>query len=282
MTASTLARLYGIALRLYPPSFRKRFGDEMAEFARERLLAVDEAEAQVSRLFLALIFDVVRSAPGEWYRAGRNRAGSRRDGSAHSYLPPRDNMDIVIQDLKFAARSLMRRPGFTIVAAITLALGIGANTAIFSVVNAVLVRALPYDNPDQLTIVWGTQGQQRGQGVVYLDYLDWRARNRTFTDLGAFRGQSVNLTGGDTPERLIGSFVTSSFLRVIGAKMSQGRAFTDVETDVATKAPVAVLSFECWQARFGGDPAMVGKTIVIDGTTFTVIGVFAPKTQVPL
>ena len=191
-------------------------------------------------------------------------------------------MDIIVQDLKFAARSLLRRPGFTLVAAVTLALGIGANTAIFSVVNAVLIRALPYENPDQLVVVWGTQGQQRGQGVVYPDYLDWRARNRTFTELGAFRSQSVNLTGGDTPERLIGSFVSSSFLRVIGAKMALGRAFTDVETDVATKAPVAILSYESWQARFGGDPAMVGKTIVINGTTFTVIGVVAPKTQVPL
>ncbi len=116
-------------------------------------------------------------------------------------------MDILLQDLRFAARGLMRRPAFAVVAAATIALGIGANTAIFSVVNAALIRPLPYDHPDRLTIIWGTQGTQTNQGVVYADYLDWRRLNRTFADLGAFRGQSVNLTGGDAPDRLIGAFV---------------------------------------------------------------------------
>ena len=195
---------------------------------------------------------------------------------------PKDNMDIFVQDLRFSLRSLARRPAFAAVAAITLALGIGANTAIFSVVNAVLIRPLPFDAPDRLVIVWGTQGNQGNQGVSYADYVDWRRQNHSFVELGALRGQSVNLTGGDTPDRLIGSFVSASLLRVIGARMIQGRSFTDAETELATSAPVAIVSFEAWRARFGGDPALLGKPITINGTVFTVVGITVPNMPVPL
>ncbi|HEX3867161.1 MAG TPA: ABC transporter permease, partial [Gemmatimonadaceae bacterium] len=187
-----------------------------------------------------------------------------------------------MQDLRFAIRSLARRPAFAIVTALTLALGIGANTAIFSVVDAVLIRALPYDRPEQLALVWGSQGPHGGQGVVYADYLDWRARNRTFSELGVFRSQSVSLTGGESPDRLIGSFVSASFLRVIGARIRTGRAFTDAETDVGNTAPIAILSYESWQTRFGASPSTLGSTLVINGTPFTVVGITAPKTPMPL
>ena len=191
-------------------------------------------------------------------------------------------MDILIRDIRFALRSLRRRPGFTLVASLTLALAIGANTAIFSVVNAVLIRPLPYHDADRLAMIWGTQGAQGGQGVVYADYLDWRTRNHTFSDMGVFRGQSVNLTGGETPERLIGNFVTASFFRVIGAKAYRGRLFTDAETEVATKAPVAVMSYECWQTRFGANPRTLGSTVVINGTPFTIVGITTPAMPVPV
>src|SRR6185312_11796628 len=123
---------------------------------------------------------------------------------------------------RFAVRALLRRPTFTIIAALTLALGIGANTAIFSVVDAVLIRPLPYPDANRLVMIWGVQGTQGQQGVVYADYADWRAQNRTFTDMGVFRGQSVNLTGGDSPARLFGMFVDASFLRLIGASAERG------------------------------------------------------------
>ena len=142
-----------------------------------------------------------------------------------------------------------------------------------------LIRALPYDNPDQLAFIWGSQGTQKGQGVSYADYVDWRARNHTFAEMGALRGQSVNLTGGDTPDRLIGSFVSASLFRALGTRMSQGRAFTDAETEIATKAPVAIVQYEAWRSRFGADPAIVGKPIVVNGTTFTVVGITAPNTR---
>ncbi|MFI5229624.1 MAG: ABC transporter permease [Gemmatimonadales bacterium] len=284
MTAldSIITRAYRAALHLYPPAFRRRFGDEMLAFAAEGIAAASRrGMAAAAREAAYLAADVARSVPSQWlsaFRAARQRAAAEQ-------LPrenPRDTMDIIAQDLRFALRGLARRPAFTVVAAITLALGIGANTAIFSVVDAVLIRALPFDDPGRLVMVWGTQGAQGSQGVSYADYVDWRRDNRTFADLGALRGQSVNLTGGDVPDRLIGAFVSASLFRVVGAHVSRGRVFTDAETELATTAPVAVISYEAWHSRFGADPAMVGRSITVNGTAFTVVGILAPNTPMPL
>jgi putative ABC transport system permease protein len=281
---SIVERLYRASLALYPRAFRDRFADEMREFAHLRVRAARcKGSAALARETTSLLSDLTASIAKQWLIALRERRRTTTDYDTPTVdALPRDNMDIVIQDLRFALRALARRPGFTIVAALTLALGIGANTAIFSVVNAVLIRPLPYNNPDQVMLVWGTQGQQANQGVVYADYVDWRARNHTFTEMGAFRPQSVNLTGGDTPDRLIGSFVSASLFRVLNTKLSQGRLFTNAETEVATKAPVAILQYEAWRSRFGSRSDMLGKTIVVNGTTFTVVGITAPNTPIPL
>jgi putative ABC transport system permease protein len=274
MRRPTYERAYAAALRLLPVTFHERFGDEMLDFAAHRLRDARRRGA------FAAIAERVRLAGDLALTIGREWAAEWKQPDAD--LPPRDNMDIFLQDLRFGIRGLLQRPGFSIVAAVTIALGIGANTAIFSVVNAVLIRPLPYREPDRLALIWGTQGKTHQQGVVYADYLDWRARTHSFTGLGAFRGQSVTLTGGESPERLIGDFVDADFLRVIDLKMSQGRAFTDAETEVATKAPVAVVSYDAWQNRFGGDRNMLGKAITLNGTTFTVIGITTPHPEVPL
>jgi putative ABC transport system permease protein len=267
-------RIYAAALRLLPDAFRERFADEMLDFAALRLDRARQrgpvaAIVERARLAADLGATICREWIAEWKQSDTD-------------LPPTDTMDNFLQDLRFGIRSLVRRPGFSIIAAVTIALGIGANTAIFSVVNAVLIRPLPYHDPDRLALIWGTQGKSGQQGVVYADYLDWRARSQSFTELGAFRGQSITLTGGESPERLIGDFVSSSFLRVIDLKISQGRAFTDAETEVATKVPVAIVTHEAWQNRFGGDRNMLGKPITLNGTTFTVVGITAPHPQVPL
>ena len=266
-------RAYRAALTVLPPGFRHRFGDEMLDFARARLNAARSiGRRALLRETASLFADLAHAAPGLWFDEYR---------AAPSALPPRDDMDILMQDLKFALRSLARRPGFTAVAALTLALGIGANTAIFSVVNAVLIRPLPYAHPDRLVMVWGTQGDQGSQGVVYADYVDWRRLNHTFEEMGAIRGQSVNLTGTATPDRLIGTFISASALRAFGAHVEQGRLFKDQETELATKAPIALLSHEAWTTRFGADPQILGKPIVINGTTFTVVGVLVPRMPMP-
>jgi putative ABC transport system permease protein len=278
---STIEHAYRTALLIFPPTFRDRFADEMVDFARRRMrVARRRGTFACLRETTHLFADLVRSAPREWIAHTREQRAVRAAAIAADLLP-RDNMDIVIQDLRFAVRALLRRPAFTLVAGLTLALGIGANTAIFSVVNAVLIRPLPYPNPERLVAIGGTQGAQGGQFIVYPDYLEWRAKNSTIEDMGVYRGQSINFTGGDTPQRLIGLFVSASYMRVTGAVAGQGRSFTDAETEIATKAPVAVLSYDGWQARFGGDPSVVGRTLVLNGQAHTVIGITRQGVKAP-
>jgi putative ABC transport system permease protein len=283
--SATLARCYRLALIAYPPAFRARFADEMSELAEQRIVQAGRVgHVAVVRTGASLAADVALTLLPQWIRAAR---APRLAQPTHVTDPattseqPRDNMDILLQDLRFAARGLLRRPAFTIVAALTLALGIGATTAIFSVLDAVLIRPLPYPHSDRMVAIWGVEGAQHGSGVVYADYVDWRAQNRTFDDMGVYRSQSVNLTGGETPDRLTGVFVSASFMRLIGAAPAQGRMFNDAETEVATKQPVAVVSYEAWQSRFGADPGLIGKTLVLNGQAHVVVGVTRPNVQTP-
>jgi putative ABC transport system permease protein len=274
-------RFYRSALLIFPREFRDRFADEMTDLARRRLEHAHARGAEaLTREATHLVVDLVASAPREWMRRIQHARAERKQAIANGNSP-RGDMDMLIQDVRFGVRGLMRHPAFTIVAALTLALGIGANTAIFSVMDAVLLRPLPYPNPDRLVAVWGVQGTQGQQGIVFADYVEWRAQNRTFEDIGVFRGQSINFTGGDSPQRLFGSFVSASYMRITGAAAGQGRIFTDAETEIATKAPVAVLSYNGWQARFGGDPSVVGKTLVLNGQPHTVIGITKQDVQAP-
>jgi hypothetical protein len=282
-------RLFGVLLLLYPRSFRERFEDEMLAFFRERR---NEARHRLGirgmlRLWRHLLVDVVLSAPIERLRALFNRTASAIPPldvpwSSPFYLEQEHSMDALLQDLRFAFRTLRARPAFTLVAVLTLALGIGATTAIFSVVNAVLLRPLPWPEADRLVLIWGTRGTVKQNGVVYLDYLDWQKMSRSFDALAVMRGQSVNLTGGDQPERVTGSFVTSNFLSLLGATPEQGRFFTPEETEVATKQPVAVITDDFWRTHFGGRADMIGRTLVLNGIPFTVVGISRPETSAPL
>jgi len=186
-----------------------------------------------------------------------------------------------LQDLRFTFRSLRRRPGFLAVAVLTLALGIGANTAIFSVVHAVLLSALPYPDPDRLVAIWASRGTEKQILTAYTDVQDFRARSRSFVDIGVVRGQSVNLTGGDTPERVGGEFVTAEMFGVLGLKAARGRVFTPEETRPGTEAAVAVLSDGMWRGRLGADPNIVGRTLTLNGRPCVVIGVLGPGQQSP-
>jgi predicted permease len=183
-------------------------------------------------------------------------------------------MDSILRDLKFSVRSLLKRPSLTIIAIVTLAVGIGANSAIFSVVNALLIKPLPFPELDRVIAVWEnqpTRGVMRNE-VSMANFLDWRAQNQSFEQMGLYRGWDANLTALETPERIQGSQVTANFLDVIGVKPAIGRGFAAGE-DQPGKEAVTILTHGLWQRRFGGDPAIVNKTITLNGLARTVIGV---------
>jgi putative ABC transport system permease protein len=179
-------------------------------------------------------------------------------------------------DFRHGLRVLASQPAFTIVAVASLALGIGANTAIFSVTNALLLRPLPYDDADRITILW-----QRSPGLgVQQDwfstgqYLDIRLDNQVFTNVAATIGASFNLTGQGAPERIDGARVSSSLFPIFGATAAAGRVFTPDE-DQQGKPPVVILSNGFWKRRFGSDPSVVGKSLTLNGNSFTIVGVMA-------
>ncbi|HEY6232484.1 MAG TPA: ABC transporter permease [Pyrinomonadaceae bacterium] len=181
-------------------------------------------------------------------------------------------MNTLLKDIRYAFRNLLKRPGFTIVAVITLALGIGANTAIFSVVNSVLLRPLPYPQPDQLVVLTETSAG-RSIGTSYMNFVDWRNQNTVFENVAAVRPrESFNLTGAGESERLQGRLVSANFLGTLGVRPIRGRDLL-AEDDRPGATPVVIVSESLWQRRFGADENIIGKQLTLNGQTFTVIGV---------
>ena len=176
------------------------------------------------------------------------------------------------QDIRFAARMLWKNPGMTFVAIVALALGIGANTAIFSVVNAVLLRPLPYEDPDRLVRLSEDSPQVPQMSISYPNFLDWREQNRVFSGIAAMQFRSLNLIGVDEPERLPGRAVSAEFFNVLGVKPAAGRTFFP-EEDRPGGSRVCVVSHGLWQRRFASDPELIGKQLNFSGESYTVIGV---------
>jgi putative ABC transport system permease protein len=176
------------------------------------------------------------------------------------------------QDIRYGIRMMIKRPGFTVVAVLTLALGIGANTAIFSVVNAVLIRSLPYEASDRLVIVREAVGKQPG-GVAYPNYLDWREQNQVFDDLAAFSATDFNLYSGEQAERIDGEVVTENYFSLLGVAAGIGRTFLPEENRTRGTHPVIIISHGCWQRRFGADAALIGKSVRLNEASYTVIGI---------
>ena len=182
-------------------------------------------------------------------------------------------MEGVLADLRYAVRLLARSPGFALVTVLTLALGIGANTAIFSTVDAVLLRALPFGDPDGLAMVWEDSsfaGFSKNTPAP-ANFVDWKARNRVFLDMAATRGASANLTDDGRPELVLGRAVTPNFFSVLRVQPAIGRPFT-VDED-RQGAQVVLISHDLWQRRFAGDPLAIGRPLTMNGTAYTVVGV---------
>jgi putative ABC transport system permease protein len=183
-------------------------------------------------------------------------------------------MDTFRQDLRYSFRMLWKSPGFMAVAILALALGVGANTAIFSVVNAVLLRPLPYTDPHRLVILWEKAATQ-DTSVSYPNFQDWRDQNQSFEQIAAFRRDSFNLTSAGEPERLAGRMTSASFFQTLGAKPFKGTDFPAAEDRVGGQR-VVILGHGFWQRRFGGDESIVGKQLTLNNQSYTVIGITAP------
>ena len=187
-------------------------------------------------------------------------------------------METLWQDLRYSFRVLARKPGFTVVAIITLALGIGANTAIFSVVNKVLLSRLPYEDPDRIITLWESSPQTttKQDKVAPANFLDWRERNQVFESMAAVFPYGFDYTGGGEPETFRSWLVSEGFFEIFGTRALYGRTF-DPEEFQAGKGQVVVIGYGLWQRRFGSDPNLVGQKLLLDGEPYTVIGILPPE-----
>ena len=187
-----------------------------------------------------------------------------------------------IRDCRHALRALLHSPGFSLVATITFALGIGVNTAVFSVFNGVLLRPLPYPDPDRITMIWMDNRRQAIKEDItsYPTYRDWRAQSTSYAHMAAYSGTAFNLTGAEEPERLQGAQTTASFFDVMGLRPVIGRLYTEAQETPGNDA-VVLLSHGLWQRRFGGATDVLGRTITLNGQPHEIIGVMPAALQVP-
>src|SRR5215510_6799616 len=193
-------------------------------------------------------------------------------------------MGALLQDLRFGARMLRKNPGFTLVAAITLALGIGANSAMFGLIDALLLRPLPFKDMDRLAVVWGTlpQGGPIGRfGTSPADFVDFREQQRVFEHLAAHQWAEVNLTGGAEPERVQGYRVTQNLFTALGVSALHGRTFLP-EEELAGNDDVVLLSEGLWNRRFAGDKDIIGQRIMLNGRSCAVVGVVPDGYEWPI
>jgi predicted permease len=239
------------------PQLEKDFSSEMTahlEFAVEENIKLGLSPAEAHRAALLKLGGVEQTKE------------TVRD---HRGIP---FLETLLQDLRYALRMLRKNPGFAAVAVLTLALGIGANTALFSIVNAVLLNPLPYDQPDRLVALYSRTPQFDHSSISYPNFLDWRRDNRTFSALASFRGENYNLTGVGSPERLKANMVSSTFFPILGVRPVTGRLFFEQEDQVGS-APVVLISEGFWKRKFASSPDAVGKSLTLNGTLYEIIGV---------
>ena len=192
-------------------------------------------------------------------------------------------MNTVLQDFRYGFRTLLKQPGFTVVAVVTLALGIGANTAIFSVVNAVLLRPLPFSDSQRLVMVWNRGVAAAGGDrtpLAVADVLDWRAQNHVFEGVAAFSPANLNYSGGDNPVQVRGANVTANFLSVLGLGVQLGRDFQSADEKTSGPATV-IVSDQFWRNHLNADPQAIGRTIKLNGAPANIIGVMPPQVNFP-
>ncbi|HYK91907.1 MAG TPA: ABC transporter permease [Acidobacteriota bacterium] len=251
--------LYRSLLLVYPAEFRREYGREMTLAFRDRYhhQMTKRGLAAALGFWLNAVADVIVTAPGE-------------------------HMQVLWRDCLYALRIMWQWPTFSIVAVTALALGIGANSAIFSVVNATLLKPLPYKEPQRLIWISGSNlpGGIKDESASGPDFLDWRSRNHSLEDLTCFAGWQPVLTNQGEPARIPGGAVSAGFFHVLGVPATLGRTFA-LEDDQPGKSQVVVLSYGTWQRWFGGDRQALGKSITLNGSPYTIIGVMPAQFLFP-
>jgi putative ABC transport system permease protein len=233
-------------LRLYPASFRAEYGDEMrAIWDRRRRDAPGPLAA--AAVWIATVFEVLFNAAAVHW-------------------------DILRQDLRYTARTLARSPGFALTAILVLALGVGANTAAFSVTDFVLIRPLPFPDPERLVRLWEKVPAYSMMELSPANYVDWKRMSKSFEGMGAYWENSVNLVGQGDPEHLEGAAITADLFPLLGVQPLMGRLFTAAEDREGVPGTL-LLSYQLWQAVFGGDAGVIGRRVNLDNEPFVVIGV---------
>jgi putative ABC transport system permease protein len=265
------SRAYALALYLYPRALRREYGADMQlAFDARCRDARREGRAAVALLLVREIGDVAFASI---------RSGHGPLVHSSSVVERRSLVAALWQDIRYGARTLRRQPGFTAVAMVTLALGIGATTAVFTVVNGVLLRPLPYRDPDRLVLLLNGRSGRLSTAFSPINYRDVTVQSGVFADSAAFSPSTANLTGHGDPLRLEGQDVTWRFFSVLGATLRHGRGF--VEADEAGGGRVIVLSDGLWRRQFGARADIVGTTAHFDGAPHTIVGIAAPEMQFP-
>jgi len=277
---------------LYPPSFRRDVGLGFVDALDDRMRERRASGSSSLGVRIPAIADTLRNAPVEWIAALRQKGQVRLKPDPTYDHATFDAMSVVsgfsrtredrtvtdklMQDIRYALRLWRRRPAFAAVAILTLALGVGANTAMFSIVNAVLLRPLAYAHGDRLAVLWASTPTRRQSLLSWDEYLAYRDQRDSFDAAALWLGQSVNLTAVSEPQRIVGVFATGSFFDVLEVKAERGRLFSEEEGAPGTANPVVVISHAFWERHFSSDADVVGKALTLNGTPLTVIGVMAP------
>ena len=264
-------RLYRALLTLYPRRVRETQGEPMLRLFRDQLRELRRQGRRPGPFVRRALRELVADVVAERFAWGRGPLARRRFW-----------MTAFLADLRYGARLLMKNPGMTAVAVVTLALGIGANAAIFSLLDAVLLRPLPYPNPDEIVMIWEKRPQEGvfRNVVSPADYRDWAARQTVFSAIAAQAETSADLTGGAEPERAAAGLATAQFFDVLQTMPRLGRTFR-ADDEITGQHRVVILSHGIWLRRFGGDESMVGRTLPLSGVPHEVIGVLPESFRFP-
>ncbi len=276
-------RIYRLLLRLYPSDFRREYGAAMVEVFRDRweLERTRRNHWVGFRVWSFTLRDLASSAFGEWRSHMRGQKAQRRAGPTPCRQTNAGVLFDIVRDVRHALRGFAGNPGFTALAVATVAVGIGANAAIFSVINGVLLRPLPYDEPHRLVQLWETWSDGGRGPLAYPNVVDWREQNQVFEHIVAYTTGSANLQDADAPLRVRSVNAEANLFDMLGAETLVGRTFLPGE-DQAGQPPVVVLSETLWERRFGANPAILGQTLLLNGQSHSIVGIMPAHFRFPV